>query len=227
VALLKKYTLEGKEIGEVEVDASLSEATVHSQLVKDYIIALRKNSRQWSANTKGRSEVKHTTKKPHPQKGTGGARQGSLVAPQYRGGGRVFAPKPKYDMHVRINAKERRSATKALIGDKIRNGRMFVLDSSAMKGPKTTVVQDLLDTMGCMRRVLFLGERTIKEVETMNGVQKVSVRSDLHENFKKSLRNIPGVEFSLASDINGYAMALCDDLIVTEAALKELQEWLA
>src|SRR5256885_151263 len=115
--LLKKFSLDAKETGTVEVADALATAQVNSQLVKDYIVALRANARQWSANTKGRSEVNHSTKKPHAQKGGGRSRQGSLAAPQYKGGGRVFGPKPKFDQHVKINQKERRSAIRALIGE--------------------------------------------------------------------------------------------------------------
>ena len=77
-------------------------------MIKDYIVALRANKRQWSANTKGRTEVNHSNKKPWRQKGTGNARQGTFAAPQFKGGGVVFGPKPKFDQHVRINRQERR-----------------------------------------------------------------------------------------------------------------------
>lgn len=106
---LQKYSLAGKQLGDITIPKSLSEAEANTQMVKDYIVAIRANARQWSANTKGRSEVVHTTKKPFRQKGTGRARQGSLVAPQYRGGGIVFGPKPKFDQHIRINQKRTQS----------------------------------------------------------------------------------------------------------------------
>ena len=98
-------------------------------MIKDYIVALRANARQWSANTKTRSEVKHTTKKPHPQKGQGRARQGSLVSPQYRGGGRVFGPKPKFDQHVRINQKERKAAIRFFLAEKLKENRVWLIES--------------------------------------------------------------------------------------------------
>src|SRR5437899_3256613 len=106
--LVRKFNLEGQELGTVQVDLELANAVASSQLVKAYIVALRANARQWSANTKGRSEVNHSTKKPHAQKGGGRSRQGSLSAPQYKGGGRVFGPKPKFDQHIKINQKEKR-----------------------------------------------------------------------------------------------------------------------
>jgi len=115
MATLKKYNIDGEEVGKVEADKSLVDVQANTQMVKDYIIAIRANARQWSASTKGRSEVKHTTKKPHRQKGTGRARQGSLVTSQFRGGGVVFGPKPKFNQSVRVNKKEKKAAIKFLI----------------------------------------------------------------------------------------------------------------
>src|SRR5690349_7181997 len=120
VSTLKKYKLDGQEVGTVKISSQLAEAEANTQMIKDYIVAIRENQRQWSASTKGRSEVVHTTKKPYRQKGTGNARQGSLVSPQFRGGGIVHGPKPKFDQHVRINKKEKKAAIRALIGEKIR-----------------------------------------------------------------------------------------------------------
>src|SRR5665647_966414 len=125
---------------------------------RDYIVALRANARQWSANTKGRSEVNHSTKKPHPQKGGGRSRQGSLAAPQYKGGGRVFGPKPKFDQHVRINKKERQAAIRFLLGEKIRNNNLHVISNFDMKAAKTKEVAAFMKGKEFTGRVLFLGE---------------------------------------------------------------------
>src|ERR1700722_14881711 len=135
-------------------------------MVKDYIIALRANARQWSANTKGRSEVKHTTKKPHPQKGGGRARQGSLVAPQYRGGGRVFGPKQKFDQHVRINKKERQAAIRFLLAEKLRENKLHIIEDINLTEPKTKTVVDFLKAAEIKGRVLFLGEGTYLAMST-------------------------------------------------------------
>ncbi|KAM9975527.1 hypothetical protein ACTFIW_012111 [Dictyostelium discoideum] len=148
VALLKKYTIQGHEMG-VQVSDELHEATVHSQLIKDYIIAIRHNARQWSANTKRRHEVNHFTKKPHPQKGQGRARQ-----------------------------------------------------------------------------VLILGEGSFVEIGLPEVAHKISIRSDLHENMKKSLRNIPVIPFMCAMNTSGYYMSLAQPVVVTESVFKELEEWL-
>ncbi len=82
MAVVKKYNLSGNELEQIELDDGLLQPSANPQMIKDYLVAYRRNQRQWSANTKGRSEVRHSGQKPHPQKGTGRARQGCLAAPQ-------------------------------------------------------------------------------------------------------------------------------------------------
>lgn len=227
MATLKKYNLAGKEIGQVTVDDSLINSEANSQMIKDYIIALRANARQWSANTKTRAEVSHTTKKPHPQKGQGRARQGSLVAPQYRGGGRVFGPRPKFDQHVRINKKERKAAIRHLLAEKLKENRVWLIEDTAMDAPKTQTVAQFLKGLDLKGRILFLGEGTYTEVETEGKVQRVSVGSNKHQHFIKSMRNLPKTDFMLASNLNGYDVMIARDIVLTEAALHELNQWLS
>jgi large subunit ribosomal protein L4 len=226
VAKLKKYNLIGKEVGEVAVDERFINAEANSQMIKDYIIALRANARQWSASTKTRAEVKHTTKKPHPQKGQGRARQGSLVSPQYRGGGRAFGPRPKFDQHVRINQKERKAAIRFLISEKLKNGQILVIDGTTMDAPKTKTIADFLKGREFRGRTLFLGEAAYTEVKTETKTLRVSVSSDKHAHFIKSTRNLPRTMFSLASNISGYDVMVARQIVLTEAALSELNDWL-
>lgn len=223
---LNKYNLAGKEIGKVTVDESLASAEANGQMIKDYIVALRANARQWSANTKTRAEVKHTTKKPHPQKGQGRARHGNLVGPQFRGGGRVFGPKPKFDQHVRINQKERKAAIRFLIAEKIKNNRLWILENTEMDAPKTKTIAQFLKALNAHGRTLFLGESTFAEVKTEDKVQRVNVSSDKHQHFTKSVRNMPRTDFMLASNISGYDVIVAGDIVLTEAAFEELNQWL-
>ena len=223
---LKKYGLDGKEAGTIEVPASLADAEANNQMIKDYIVALRENKRQWSASTKGRSEVVHTTRKPYKQKGTGNARQGSLVSPQFRGGGIVHGPKPKFDQHVRINKKEKKAAIRALIGEKIRAGHFHVVDSFEMNEPKTKAVAQFLADRNTRGRVLFLGEGEWAEFDAEEDKIRISVKCQKHDQFIKSMRNIPKTQFALAQNINGYDILLAKDLYVTELALKEIENWL-
>jgi large subunit ribosomal protein L4 len=226
VAKLKKYNLEGKQVGEVQVNPALVEAEANTQMLKDYIVALRANARQWSANTKTRSEVNHTTKKPHPQKGGGRARQGSLAAPQYKGGGRVFGPRPKFDQHVRVNKKERQSAIRFLVSEKIRDNKIHVIENTDMDAPKTKAIASLLNAIDANGRVLFLGESSYAVIELGDTQHKIAIPSLQHEQFVKSLRNIPTASFALAKTISGYDVTLANAIVMTEAALAEIQEWL-
>lgn len=226
MATLKKYSLNGKELGQVQVDEALANAEANGQMVKDYIIAIRENARQWSANTKGRSEVNHSTKKPHPQKGGGRSRQGMLSAPQYKGGGRVFGPKPKFDQHVRINKKERKAAIRFLLGEKIRNNKVHVIDSTELKEPKTKSIASFVKARGTQGRILFLGEGNYTEISIGDNTKQISVQSDKHLNFVKSLRNLPKAEFSLAKNVNGYHLMVANEIVLTESALNELSQWL-
>ena len=217
---LIKYNLNGEKAGEITVNDSFLEKTTNQQLIKDYIIAIRSNLRQWSACKKSRSDVKHTTKKPHPQKGQGRARQGCTVAPQHRGGGLAFPPKPKFDQHVKINKKERRQAISSLIVDKIKKNKLIVLDSIKMESPKTKKVTNLLNALEVTSRVLFLGESSFNEKEEPS----VSVK---HKNFTKSISNIKKTEFLLAPNVNGYELVKAGTVIITEDGLDELIKWLS
>lgn len=227
MASLKKYSFEGKEVGSIDVSDDLMNAEANEQMVKDYIIALRANARQWSANTKGRSEVNHTTKKPHPQKGGGRARQGSLAAPQYKGGGRVFGPKPKFDQHVKMNKKQRRAAIRFLVGEKLRNEKVTVVDGIEIAEPKTKSVVGFLASQELTnKRVLFVGEGQYAEFEIGDFKEQFSCPTDQHKGFVKSMRNIPKTEFALASNVNGYDLLLANQIIITEKAFQEWEAWL-
>ncbi len=224
---LKKYNLKGEEVGEVAVEDTFLDVDANRQMIKDYIVALRANIRQWSANTKGRSEVSHSNKKPHRQKGTGSARQGTLAAPQCRGGGVVFGPKPKFNQHIRVNRKERHLASRHLLSDKIKNADIFVLEDAALKGlekPSTKSVASFLKTQKIDgRRILFVGEGEYHEVEVEGEKRKVSVASDKHDAFKKSVRNLPKSAFVIAQNVNGYDLIAAQRVVISESALEELK----
>lgn len=227
MSTLKKYDLEGQEQGQIKLDDKLVHATANGQMIKDYIIALRANARQWSASTKGRSEVSHSTKKPHPQKGGGRARQGSLVAPQYKGGGRVFAPKPKFDQHVRINRKERQAAIRSLLAEKLHANKLHVVQDFNLDEPKTKRIVEFMKATQLSGRVLFLGEGAYLDFPApYEGISSLSIEQYAHDNFIKSMRNIPKASFSLVKNISGYDVLVAHHIVLTEKALNELNEWL-
>jgi len=212
VAVLKKYDLTGQEVGQVEIEDSLLESQVNGQMIKDYLVALRNNARQWSANTKTRAEVNHSGQKPHPQKGTGRARQGYLGAPQYKGGGRVHTPRTKHNQHVRINKKERQAAIRHLIIEKIIANRVHVLQVPLFDAPKTKKIAQFLNHSHLdNRRLLFLGEGVHNKGET-----------EKYHHFISSMNNIPKIEFIYFPNISGYDVALGYELIIMEPALDEL-----
>ena len=224
MATLKKYNLAGKEVGTVDVDDAIAQAEANSQMIKEYIVALRANARQWSACTKGRSEIAHSTKKPHPQKGTGRARQGSLSSPQFRGGGVVFGPKPKFDQHVRINRKERIACMRGILAEKIQSGNVHVLETMVLDAPKTKTVTEFLKVRNIDRRVLFCDETTFSDVEGTE--EKVAIHTEKNDNFVKSINNIPKVNFTQATNINGYDLLVATDIVMTEEALCQVAQWL-
>ena len=211
MASIKKYNLDGKLLEEVAIDAELLSGETCSQLIKDYLVALRANARQWSASTKGRSEVSHSGQKPHPQKGTGRARQGSLASPQYKGGGRVFTPRPKFDQFVRINRKERRAAIRQLLVEKIRGSRLYILDAQGMQEPKTKIMAEFLSKLNLNeKRVLFMAPD-----EGKGSIERVC--------FQKSIRNIPKVLYRLAQNVNGYDVVVSHDIVIMANALDQLK----
>ena len=217
MAELKKYDMKGKECGSVAIDDALINAEINKQLLKDYIVAIRANARQWSANTKGRSEINCTKKKPRPQKGSGNARQGFLGAPQFKGGGIVFGPKPKFDQHVRINKKERRAAIRAILSEMIQNDKVAVLEVKGLKEPQTKVAQKLVDGTGFAgKRLLVLGQ----------GFGQGEREGDAYKQCEllvKSMRNLPKVSFMPASAVSGYDVIHADSILLTDGAVDELQ----
>jgi len=226
VTTLKKYNLTGQEVGHLQVEDALVNAEANGQMVKDYITAIRANARQWSANTKTRSEVNHSTKKPHPQKGQGRARQGMLSAPQYKGGGRVHGPKPKFDQHVRINKKERQAAIRFLISEKIRDNKLRIIETTEFDASKTKRIADFIKSNKLSGRILFLGEGNYLEMQEGDNVLRMSMPCNKHTNFAKSLRNIPKVDFALAMNISGFDVLKANEIVLTEAAFQEIQQWL-
>lgn len=212
--------MDGTVAGEKEVPQFLLGSQANSQMIKDYLVAMRANSRQWSANTKGRSEVSHSNKKPHRQKGTGGARQGTLAAPQYKGGGVVFGPKPKFNQHVRINRQEKRAAIRHLLAEKNEAGRLFVITGfEELKTPRTKAMVSLISELKVsLRSVLFVAESEKESGQT--------VCSSRHDVLRKSVRNIPGAALVLAGQLNGYDLACAATVVMTQGALKELEQQL-
>lgn len=214
MAVLKKYDIEAKEVGEVDVKPKKAKSEAIPQLIKDYIVAVLENRRQWSASTKGRKEVNHSGQKPHKQKGTGKARQGTLAAPQYKGGGRVFGPKPKFDQRVNINRKQKAVAVHAIAAGKVAEDRVFFLKDPALKAPKTKALGAFLSKLGLEgKRALFIKGAMDKESAT-----------DLA--FQRSVRNLVKVECFDFNVVSGYDIAKAGTIFILDSAEKEFVNWM-
>lgn len=210
-AKCKKYDLSGNEIEEVAI--SFEEAKANTQMIKDYVVAMRRNARQWSASTKSRKESQHSNAKPHAQKGTGKARQGFLGAPQYKGGGRVHTPRPKFDQHVRINQKERRAAIKHILIEKLNDGDVVFLNDEFEKHlpePKTKTLNNFFSTLGWDKmRILCLDDCENSNVKRLS--------------FKKSIRNIPNAHYLMAENVNGYDLMVGKKIVVMDSAKEQFE----
>ena len=220
MAIVKKYNLNGSEIGEFKIEDEFLNTSVNPQLIKDYLVAIRANARQWSANTKTRPEVSHSGQKPHPQKGTGRARQGYLGAPQYKGGGRVHSPRPKFDQHVKVNRKEKQAAIRHLISEKVSSSNIHILEVSSLNEPKTKILAKFLASRGLdSKKVLFLADSAYVPSKENEGMATACER---HANILLSLRNLKKVDFGYVANVNGYDIALHQDIIVLDSACDEL-----
>jgi large subunit ribosomal protein L4 len=220
VATLKKYDLAGNEVGEVLISDSFVDVKASDQMVFNYIKALRANRRQWSASTKTRGEINHSNQKPHRQKGTGNARQGTFSAPHYKGGGVVNGPKPKFNQHVHVNKKEKKAVVNFLLAEKIKKNNVYVLENVVLDSIRTKVIADFLSSLQLKKKVLFLCENFCNNE---NESQETEFCCKTHFCLKKSLNNIKGVSLSLAYNVNGYDLMVAQDIVILENAVKELE----
>lgn len=214
------YNLDALKIGQIALSEGVFSQQTHPQTIKDYAVAMRRNLRQWSASTKGRSEVNHSGQKPHAQKGTGRARQGYLGAPQFKGGGVVFGPKPKFDQHVRINKKERRAAVQTLLSEKYRENQLIALRIDQFLEPKTSRISRFLQNLNWTHRALFV----LPSKQLMNADLQASENPD-HINWQalsKSTRNIQKANTAQLINLNAVDLLNAKYVIFEESALRQL-----
>ena len=198
------YNVEGKKVSTVELKEEIfgiepNEAVVHSVLV-NYLA----NQRQGTQSTKTRSEVSGGGKKPWRQKGTGRARQGSIRAPHWVGGGIALGPKPR-SYKYRVNKKERRLAIKSVLSSKVLENELVVVDAIDFKEIKTKNMVNALTNLKVEGKTLIL-------------------LPEKNENVQKSARNIEGVKTSLVNTINVYDLLKYTNLVITLDTVKKLEE---
>lgn len=203
MASVSVYNMEGKETGKMELNDSIFAAPVNEHLVHRAVVLQLANKRQGTQKAKTRSEVRGGGRKPWRQKGTGHARQGSIRAPQWKGGGVVFAPTPR-DYSFKMNKKEKVIALKSALSTKVSENKLIVVDGMGLDAPKTKTMQTLLNGLD-MKKALFVVDEEAKNVTL-------------------SVRNIPTARGVYANSINVYDILKYDNVILTKDAVKAIEE---
>jgi len=199
-------TQDGAEDGSVELADSVFGVAVNQAVLHQAVVRQLAGARQGTHDTKTRGEVSGGGRKPYRQKGTGRARQGSIRAPHWRGGGTVFGPTPR-DHALAMPRKQRRIALRSALAAKAADGVIQVVGSFEYERPRTKDFATFLEKAGAGRRVLLVVEAHI-------------------ENLELSARNIPQVKLILASNINVRDVLIADTIIVTKEALGAITEHL-
>jgi large subunit ribosomal protein L4 len=205
MAKAKKISSTGGSSGEVELNPGIFDFEPKSYQVHQYIKSFLRNQRQGTHSTKTRAQVRGGGAKPWRQKGTGRARAGSNNSPIWVGGGRAFGPKPR-DYHSNIPRKLKYQALCSAFTKKALDEKIMIIDDLQLEKPRTKTVVEFLDGLELYgRKVLILNE-------------------SINKNFEMSCRNIPGVEYKRARLVNAYHLLDCEYLLMTESALKEVEE---
>src|SRR5690606_12408737 len=198
------YNLEGQTVGEIELSDVVFGAPVNEALLHQAVVTYLANQRQGTASTKTRGEVRGGGRKPWRQKGTGRARQGSIRAPHWVGGGVVFGPKPR-EYRLAMPKKARRAALRSALSAKVREGNLIVLESLVLPEPKTKLMAGVLRRLSAERKPLIL-------------------LAERNRNVELSTRNLPGAATMQATDVNVYAVLSHEKLVLTKDAVAKLEE---
>lgn len=195
------YNEQGKAVGEAPIAERVAAREPHPQLIHDYVVAMQANQRQWSANTRDRSQVTGSTIKPWRQKGTGRARAGSLKSPIFRGGGTVFGPKPKgKSVRVALPKKVKRLALETALAEKLRAQKFLVLEKIEVLEPRTKIMAALVKALQLDGNVLL-------------------VAATIDENLRLAARNIPGLVVKAARNVNAMDVLRAGTVVVTQESL--------
>ena len=197
------FNMEGNEVGTMELNDAVFGVEINEHLVHLAVVRQLANNHQGTQKAKTRSEVSGGGRKPWRQKGTGHARQGSIRAPQWTGGGVVFAPVPR-DYEVKMNKKERRAALKSALTSKVQENKLVVVDSLALAEAKTKEMQKVLTNLKADKAL----------VVTADDDQKVVL----------SARNIADVQTATVNTINVYDVMKHNTVVVTKDAVASIEE---
>ena len=197
------YNKEGKEVGTLELNDAVFGVAVNEHLVHLAVVAQLANKRQGTQKAKTRSEVSGGGRKPWRQKGTGHARQGSTRAPQWTGGGVVFAPTPR-DYTIKLNKKEKRAALKSALTSRVNDSKFIVVDDMSFDEIKTKNFKKVLDNLKVSKALVVLDEGS--------------------NNAALSARNIPTVKTAQVNTINVYDILKYNTVVATKAAAANIEE---
>lgn len=201
---LKMYNTSGQEAGEIALSDAVFGAEVNQYAIHQVVVAKLAADRQGTQSALTYGEVRGGGIKPWRQKGTGRARQGSIRAPQWVGGGVVFAPKPR-DYSFKVNRKVRRLAMVSALSEKVKTEELLVLDELKLAAPKTKEVVKLLGNLNVSGKALI-------------------VTAEKDEQVVRAANNLPGVKTGVVGGVSVYDIINCDKLIVTQAAAKKVEE---
>ena len=203
MANVSVYNMEGKEVGTIELSDAVFGAEIKENLVHQAVVQQLANNRQGTQKAKTRSEVSGGGRKPWRQKGTGHARQGSTRAPQWTGGGVVFAPVPR-DYSFKMNKKEKRAALQSVLTSKVQDNKLVVLDELKFDEIKTKNMKNVLDALKVDNALIVINPDS--------------------ENVQVSARNIEGVATASPSTINVYDILKYNTVIVTRSSVATIEE---
>ena len=203
MANVSVYNLDGIEVGTIELNDAVFGVEINEHLVHMAVVQQLANNRQGTQKAKTRSEVSGGGRKPWRQKGTGHARQGSTRAPQWTGGGIVFAPVPR-DYSFKMNKKEKRAALKSALTSKVQDSKLIVVDELKFDEIKTKNFANVMNNLNVNKGLVVLAENDANVV--------------------KSAKNIPTVDTTLVNTINVYDVMKANTVVLTKDAVAKIEE---
>ncbi len=203
MASVSVYNMEGKEVGKMELNDSIFAAPVNEHLVHKAVVLQLANKRQGTQKAKTRSEVRGGGRKPWRQKETGHARQGSIRAPQWTGGGMVFAPVPR-DYSFKMNKKEKVAAMKSVLSAKVSENKFIVVDSLDFEVPKTKKMREVLGNLNADKALVVV------DGDASNTIL--------------SVRNIPTARGVYSNSVSVYDILKYDTVVITKSAVSAIEE---
>ncbi|MCL2383238.1 MAG: 50S ribosomal protein L4 [Oscillospiraceae bacterium] len=198
------YNIKGKKVSDIELNDEVFGIKPNETIVHSVLVNYMANQRQGTGNTQTRAEARGGGRKPWRQKGTGRARQGSIRAPHWVGGGVALGPKPR-DFSYTLNKKEKRLAIKSVLSSKVLESNLVVLDKLSFEEIKTKQMVEALGNLKIEDKTLI-------------------VLPEPNKNVQRSSKNIPGVKTSLVNTINVYDLLKHKKLILTVDSVKNLEE---